>query len=183
MPRGPGKIQKKILVLLYGGLALMFSGSPLQHAKIWRAVGKEWEKIDREALYQAIRGLYRSKLVDFKERSGGAVEMVISESGKKKVLEYNLDELRIRTPKRWDGRWRMVCFDIPKEKKKVREAFRFHLRRLGFHQFQKSVFVHPYPCEGEIDFLIEIYNARPYVRQIVAVDIDNALHLRKIFHQ
>lgn len=169
------------MVLLQGGLSLLFAGSPLRQAKIWHAISEELQRIDKESVQRAIRGLYRSKLIDFKERGDGTVKMVLSNEGKKKALEFNIDELSIKKPKRWDSRWRIVCFDIPKEEKKLRETFRSSLRRLGFYQLQKSIFIHPYPCSDEIDFLIEVYDAREYVRQMVVVEIDNALHLKQIF--
>lgn len=89
--------------------------------------------------------------------------------------------MKIQEPKHWDGKWRMVLFDIPSSMKKLRDNFRFHLKRLGFYQYQKSVFIHPYPCQEEIDFLLELYSARRYVRQLVVSEIDNDLHLKKIF--
>jgi DNA-binding transcriptional regulator PaaX len=52
---------------------------------------------------------------------------------------------------------------------------------LRFYQLQKSVFVLPYECRDEIEFLIEFYDIRSYVRQIVAEKIDNELHLKEIF--
>ena len=72
-------------------------------------------------------------------------------------------------------------FDVPELKTKVRDTFRMHLKNLEFHEFQKSVFVFPYPAGREIEFLIEFYNSRRYVRQMVATKIDNELHLKKIF--
>ncbi len=181
MARGLGKIQKKVLALICGGVALACTPSPQGQLTILRKLRKEWKEIDRKALHKAIRALYKSHLVDFRERGNGNVEMTLTKEGKKRVVSHNLDTLNIKKPARWDGKWRIVCFDIPKEEKKAREALRFHLRRLGFHPFQKSVFVFPYACENEIDFLIECYEMRPYVRKIVAQEIDNAPHLKQIF--
>jgi hypothetical protein len=177
-----GKIQRKVLILLAGGLSLAFSGGSYGRQRmVLRAIGKEWQAIDRDALREAIRALYRSKLVDFRERGGGVVEVKLNDGGKERVRRFNAEALAIAKPKRWDGKWRIVCFDIPKAKKKEREVLRFQLKLLGFYQFQKSVFVHPYPCGDEIDFLIELYDLRLYVRQIVAVDIDVDVHLRHLF--
>jgi len=159
----------------------MFATSPRQRQRVWQMMGEEWEKMNRKALSQAIDALYQSKLIDFKDRGDGVVQIVLADGGRKKAIQYNIDKLKLEKPKRWDGKWRIVCFDIPKDRKKVREALRFHLKRLGFHQLQKSVFVHPYPCWDEVDFLIEIYKVRPYVREVTASHIDNELHLKRIF--
>ena len=175
-------MQKKILLLLYGGFSLGLAGSPGKQLKVLKEIGEEWEAINRKALRQALRGLYQSQLVDIREKEKGRVEMVLSKQGKRKVLSFKLDTLSIKKPARWDGKWRIVCFDIPESEKKAREALRFHLRRLGFYPLQKSMFVVPYFCEDELDFLIEYHNLRPHVWQITAEDLDNALHLKDIFH-
>ena len=95
---------------------------------------------------------------------------------------YNLNEMAIKKPKRWDGKWRIVLFDIPEKIRKTRDIFRHHLNQLEFYEFQKSVFVHPFDCHDEIDYLIEFYNARKFVRFIVAESLDNELHLKKKFN-
>ena len=63
--------------------------------------------------------------------------------------------MRINKPKKWDRKWRIILFDIPEKIRKARDVFRYHLNQLGFYEFQKSVFVHPYNCKDEIDYLIE----------------------------
>jgi len=52
---------------------------------------------------------------------------------------------------------------------------------MGFYQLQKSVFIYPFECSNEINFVIEFFNLRPFVRQILAERIDNELHLKKIY--
>ncbi|MCR4328699.1 MAG: hypothetical protein NUV53_04285 [Patescibacteria group bacterium] len=182
MPRGIGKIQKKVLLLLQGGFALGLASSPQKQLKVLKGIKKEWDAIDRRSLYQTIRSLYRSELIDFRDRGKGRVDMVLTKQGARRALSFNLDTLSIKRPIRWDKKWRIVCFDIPKEQKRARDALRSHLLRLGFYPFQKSIFIFPYSCNDELDFLIEIYEVRAYVRQIVAEEIDNALHLKTIFH-
>jgi CRISPR-associated endonuclease Cas2 len=107
--------------------------------------------------------------------------MTLLEKGKQKVLEYQLEEMIIKRPSSWDKKWRLVVFDIPKNLKKTREAIRAALKRLGFYQYQKSVFIHPYECKNEIDFLIEFYDTRKYIRYIIATEVDNELQLKEIF--
>src|SRR3989344_826640 len=154
MPRGPGAIQQRILLLLLGGVALSFSSSPRQYTKTLRAISAEWKALRNQSLQRA---------------------------GRKRALTFHAEQMLIRKPNRWDGAWRIVVFDIPEEKRKEREAFRIHLRTIGMRELQKSVMIHPYPCEDEINFLIELHQLRPFVRQIMATSIDTDLHLRKQF--
>lgn len=181
MARGPGIIQRKILLLLLGGLALSLSGSPRRHFRILKSVGKEWRELNRQALARSIRKLYKSKLVTAHEAQDGSITLVLSEDGKQRALTYRLDEMKIKKPKIWDGKWRLVLFDVPESQKKIREALRFRFRQIGLKNLQKSVFICPYPCEDEIDFLIEFHQARPYVRKVVAESVDNAFHFKQKF--
>jgi len=176
-----GSLQKKLLILLIGGFSIGLSNNPRRQFKILRQMGREWKKANEQSIKRAIKRLYESKLIDYKERSDGSVELVLNKNGKEQALVYKLEDMKIKAPARWDKKWRIVIFDIPEVFKKARGALRFHLRRLGFYQLQKSVFILPYECENEIDFLVELYHLRPYVRQIIADRIDNELHLRKIF--
>ena len=72
-------------------------------------------------------------------------------------------------------------FDIPEKLRGLRNSLRFHFKKIGLIELQKSVFVYPYPCSDEIEFIVELYNARKYVRFILAENIDNELHLTKKF--
>lgn len=83
--------------------------------------------------------------------------------------------------KKWDSQWRIVIFDIPERFKKARNALSLTLKKMGFYPLQKSVFVHPFECADEIDFVIEFWNMRPYVRLVLATHIDNELHLKNHF--
>ena len=38
------------------------------------------------------------------------------------------------------------------------------LKDLGFSELQKSVLVLPYECEDEINFIVEVFLIRPFVR-------------------
>lgn len=183
MPRGFGSVQRKILLLLMGGVALGLSGSPGRYFRILKVIGREWSAVDKDALKKSIRSLYESRMIETHDNRDGSVTIILSKRGKNaaKILTYNLDTIRIMKPRRWDRKWRMVIFDIPHERRKARDAFRFHLYRLGLYPLQKSVFIYPYACDDEINFLVEFYDVRRYVRQIVAEDIDNEFHLKEIF--
>ena len=175
-------LQKKILLLLTAGLALGLTRNPNQYFRIVQEVGKEWKKIERNSLNRAIRSLYESKLVSTKDNCDGTLTLVLSKEGKQLALTYNLDNITIKTPTEWDRKWRIVMFDVPEKTKRVREALRMHFKNMGFYEFQKSVFVHPYSCAKEIEYIMEFYQARKFVRFIVATDIDNALELKRHFH-
>ena len=97
-----------------------------------------------------------------------------------RALTYDFNKMEI-AQKVWDGKWRAVIFDVPEKFRWGRDSLRKKLRELGFRELQKSVFVFPYDCKDEIDFIIEFYKMRKYVRFGVFDYIDNAVHLKEFF--
>jgi CRISPR-associated endonuclease Cas2 len=148
------------------GIALGLSRSPKKYFKILKGIPKEWKEIERKRLLSIVREFYNDRLIDYKENKDGEVEIILTKEGKKKAIRYQLDEIKIKKPSKWDNKWRMVIFDVPEKRKKAREALRNKLKDLGFRELQKSVFVHPYECENEVDFITEVFEIRPYVRFI-----------------
>ena len=177
-----GPVSKKILLLLEGGLALSLTRRPDIYFSIAKNIAKEWRKINERSLREAIKNLYKSKMVDYKENSDGTVNLVLSEGGKNKILKYNLDKIEIKKPVQWDKLWRLVIFDIPEKKNIGRKALAAKLKELNFYPMQKSVFIHPYECKNEIDFIAEMFELAPYVRFLRVKDVDIELDLKNKFH-
>ena len=173
--------KKKILLLLAGGATLCLVRSPKQYFKILKTVGRGWEKIKKEQIRDEIRELYQSRLVKIEtEPDGMMMKMTLSSKGKNKVLKFNFDDMEIKRH-HWDKKWRMVIFDIPENLRADRDALRFKLKKIGFHELQKSVFIYPFHCEDEINFIAEFFGVKLYVRYGVLESIDNQSHLKKIY--
>ena len=173
-------MKEKIILLFLAGFSLSFTYSLHKQWKIFKEVGKEWQKINERKLWSEIRGLYKSKLLRREEGADGSFTFILTDKGKIKAITYHFDKMKIER-KDWDGRWRIVVFDIPEKMRRSRDVLRDKLERLGFYELQKSVFVFPYQCEDEINFIIEYFNLRQYVRTGILEKIDNDLHLKKIF--
>lgn len=176
-----GKNQKKILLLLLAGIGLSVARSPGQYFRVIKSVKNEWSKINYLALRRSIASLYKSKLIKEKANSDGSTTMILTDLGRKKALTFNIETMKIKKPNKWDKKWRIVLFDIPEKRKEARNAFRETLRRIGFYEFQKSVFVCPYECKDELDYIIEFFNIRSNVRLGLATWLDNELHLKEKF--
>lgn len=179
-----GPVQKKLLLLLLGGLALGLTRRPDKQFKIIKTLSKRWHEIDhinKYSLQRSIANLYKSKLISCQESGAGTVKLVLTGKGKNQALIFNIDQMKIKKPKHWDKVWRLVIFDIPEKRRGARDALRFHLKQLGFYELQKSVFIHPYLCQKEIEFLIEFYNIRKHVGLGILKEIDNELDLLEHF--
>ena len=180
MPKKLSPIKQKVLLVLLSGVALGLSYSPHRQFKIIKGLTKEWKRIDQQKIRNEIMALYRSKLVDLKQNADKSFTMVLTDKGRMKTMNYHFEKMKIeRAP--WDGKWRVVIFDIPENLRKGRDGLREKLKSCGFRELQKSVFVLPYPCDNEVDFLIEFFGLREFVRTGILEKIDNDLHLRKIF--
>jgi hypothetical protein len=176
-----GVLGRQILSLLLSGIALGLTVSPRRHFWILDNIPRELKRVKKDYLNNAIRRLYISKLVDIKETQDGKTILVLSEEGKKRMLIYNLETLKLKRQDKWDGYWRIIIFDIPERLKYAREWLSRKLKEIGMYQLQKSVYVYPFECKDELDFVIEYFGLRPYVRFGLLKEIDNELHLRKIF--
>ncbi len=172
--------KQKIILLLMAGAALSFSRSSLQHYRIYKSLGIEWQKINKSKLGLEIKNLYESKLIKEVKNSDGSFTFVLSSKGKVKALTYQFNEMKLKRGI-WDKKWRVVFFDVPEKYRWGRDALRKKLRELGFYEFQKSLFAFPYDCEDEIDFIIEYYQIRKYVRYGVFEYLDDDVYLRKNF--
>src|SRR3989339_49786 len=98
-----------------------------------------------------------------------------------KVIKTISVEWKKIDKKDWDGKWRFIVFDVPEKFRTGRDALRWKIKKLGFYELQKSVFIFPYKCEDEINFIIEFFGIRKYVRYGIIDFIDNKAHLKQIF--
>jgi DNA-binding transcriptional regulator PaaX len=96
-------------------------------------------------------------------------------------MRYVIQQMKIASQKTWDKKWRLIMLDVPEDKKQARRAINLALKRLGCVQYQKSVFITPFPCGKEIDFVGESFGVRNHIRVIVATKIENPEPLRKVF--
>lgn len=156
--------RKKVLMILSSGVALSLTRSPRQYFRIVRATAKAWKEIDRHELYRAVRDFHHNRLVEFSEQKDGTIRVILSESGKRRIVQFDYENITIPTPRHWSGFWHGVFYDIPNRQRAKRDTFRSKLKELGFVEWQKSVFVYPYACRDQIDFIVEVLEIRPYVR-------------------
>jgi len=173
-------IKKKILLLLLGGIDFGYSYTPRNQWKVIKTVSSEWRKIDRKELYAEIHKLYRSKLVKRITNPDCTFTLVLTDKGRLRALTYDFENMKIGK-KEWDGKWRFIVFDVPEKFRAGRDALREKIKQLGFYELQKSVFIFPYECQDEIEFIIEFFEIRRHVRYGTIDFIDNAAHLKEIF--
>lgn len=132
----------------------------------------KWKQFNLGYLLQTLRRLRKQKLVEIKDINGKQ-QIIITQKGKTRILEYSLDELEVTKPKAWDKKWRVVIYDIPNRKKYLQELMRETLKNLGFLAIQESVYIIPYPCYKEIEFLREYYYVGPYIKYLLVANLED----------
>jgi phenylacetic acid degradation operon negative regulatory protein len=126
-----------------------------------------------------VNKLERKGYVEIKEtRVGKAV--FLTESGKRQKLLYDLEHLEQKCGE-WDGKWRVVFFDIDEQRKGKRDFLRKYLMKLGFKQMQKSVWISPYDCQNELKYIREVLDIPHGVKLGVLGEIENEEELKKWF--
>ena len=131
---------------------------------------------DDRKIAQAFSGLGRYKFVrHIKENTNKSYSL--TSKGEARLRDILIEDIEIKNQRKWDGKWRLVMYDFPIRFKKARNAFRWKLKDLGFFQFQKSVWIYPYPCEDEILFVANFYGVRKHIE---ILEVGKILDDRKI---
>ncbi len=129
---------------------------------------------------RALYALRKKGLVEFFE---GAYRLTERGSAHLQKIVYQLDRYQPEEQaRRWDGKWRIVLFDVDEKKRWQRDKLRIQLERFGFRQFQKSVWVYPYPCEELVALLKIDLTLRRQLMYLIADALEGDEALRVYFH-
>lgn len=139
-----------------------------------------WKEYYASSVRDGVDRLLRKGQVEKIETADGT-KVRLTYKGKTEVIKYNLETMEISKPERWDGKWRMVFFDVEEKDRMRRDKLRKWLTKLGLRRMQKSVFVYPYPLEREIKFLREVLDVPDLVKLVTADSIENDEDLREWF--
>lgn len=155
--------------------------APASLSALDKPLRRQLDKLDENArkreISKALSYMRYHKLVTEDYRHG----ITITSKAQRRLARNEIRSLTIPRYKTWDGKWRIVFFDIPEQQKTKRDAFAGHLRKLGFAVLQRSVFAFPYPCRDEVSLLCVFHDINKYVTYIEADHIDNDSTLRSYF--
>jgi hypothetical protein len=128
---------------------------------------------------------YYDELKNLKENSARTILWRLQKKGlvKKEESRYRLTSqgfniIKIFQKKEqpeelWDGKWRMIMFDIPEKRRDKRDWLRWQLTLLDYKPLQKSVFIGKQPIRKDLyeEFLEQKLNQ--YIRLITVGEIDD----------
>lgn len=164
MLRGKSLTKEILFIAAVGPIVLscLFAPNAAQMLRSLIKWRKNWDKIDRRLIYNAIRRLNQKRFIRLVEKNN-ELYIEITDNGKKLIRNFDYDDLELPKSKIWDKKWRLVIFDIPEKKNKERHALSTKLRDLGFYPLQESNYIYPHNCQDEIDFVCEFLSINRYV--------------------
>ncbi|MDO8593681.1 MAG: CRISPR-associated endonuclease Cas2 [bacterium] len=149
------------------------------------------KKLDRAAanrkdmyrrITQAIANLEHAGMV---QTSGKYAQrrVTLTEKGRAAIEAVYASEYRIPEPAFWDGKWRVVMFDIREKRRSARSRLRLLLSGAGFLRLQDSVWVYPYPCDEFIGLVrAHLKSGTGEMLSFVAEALESDRRLREHFH-
>lgn len=145
----------------------------------WKKSQREWRKFNPHILKRNLKRLREQKIVEIIKKDDEEI-IKLTQKGYAKYLKFKLEELSLNG-KKWDGKWRIVIYDIAKFKKNQVSAFRNVLKYINFYRLQKSVYLTPYPCDEQILYLREYFGIDTEVLLIRADKIENEYLYKQYF--
>jgi CRISPR-associated endonuclease Cas2 len=107
--------------------------------------------------------------------------LYLTKAGEKILREIENRDFKIKKPKKWDRKWRILIFDIKERNRDIRKKIRNTLVSIGFIKLQQSVWVYPYDCEDLITLLKADFEVGKEVLYIIADRIENEKVLLEFF--
>lgn len=155
------KLTAKEVLLSIVDLALPF----FEADKAYRIPAKKYRaqrNYDRSNFGEKIKYLRRNGLIEsFIEDKEKFIE--ITPKGIEKIHKYNIEDITIDRPARWDEEWRVIIFDIPEKMRVSRDVLRNKIINLGFLKIQESVYVYPFECSTEVTALSKLLSVEENV--------------------
>jgi len=180
------KKELMIALLMGGGVIVVSMVSPalLAAAIPMSIVIKDNDKKSKKKLRDSFNALRRDGLIQVHVNKKNT-SIILTEKGKYSATKHHLNS-SISKPcglQKWDKKWRILIFDIPSDKRVVRDALRHLIKKLGMHQLQKSVWIYPYNCSEQVNFLKNFLELNDNeLRLIVSSNIGEDRKIRKDFH-
>lgn len=171
-----GEIQKLILetVKLVGALSVGLVAPNVigAMAKLGILANKRHSEVVKSSAYK----LVKKGLLKF---NGKFYEL--TSEGEKKLRQFEFRGYKLLSTEKWDGKWRVVIFDIAEKKRNVRDQVRNILTSAGFLRLQNSVWVYPYDCEDIIGLLKTDLGVGKDILYMIVDEIENDKYLREEF--
>ncbi|MFD2638727.1 phenylacetic acid degradation operon negative regulatory protein PaaX [Piscibacillus salipiscarius] len=96
------------------------------------------------------------------EKRGNRSYYSLTEQGKARMEEASKRIYKFESQK-WDGYWRMLVYNIPENKRSLRDELRKELVWSGFGNLSNSCWITPNPLDEQIHRLVDKYEIADYI--------------------
>ena len=135
-------------------------------------------RLRQKEIIQATRKrLVREKYLTYTDQGF----LVLTSKGERKLRHFELNDFKLKKPKRWDKKWRVLIFDISEQRKHLREKVRRTLVAIGFVRLQDSVWVYPYPCDDLVTLLKADFSIGRELLYLIVESIEYDANLQNHF--
>ena len=166
--------------LLLGGMIAIAATSPFFIQNLLRGF-KRLNKYEKKKIYDTFYRLKEQGYINFYEKNN-QVFISLTKKGEKKAGWMQIDNLEIKKTQKWDGKWRVLLFDIAELRRLHREALRGKLINMGFVMLQKSAWIIPYDCIKEVGLVKSFFGlSDKEIRLLVVENIGPDREYRKFF--
>lgn len=129
------------------------------------AYGDGWDRpIKKSFLSQAVSRLKEKGLVEYEDNKTDQIIVKLTALGREALGDLAVLE------QKWDGKFRIVIFDIPENKSVVRGLFRRRLKDWRFTMCQRSVWITKSDVTDKLRKLIERLKIKDWVAVIESDD-------------
>ncbi len=104
----------------------------------------------------------------------------ITEKGLKHISSRSQGVI-VKDKSTWNGRWYLVCFEIPEAKKAARNQLIILLKRNDFKRYSKSVWLTPYNPSSFLEGIRNQLDLKKEIKLIVAHYVDKENQLKRYF--
>lgn len=138
--------------------------------------------VEEAKIRKSLEKLESNEIIDLDEKDG-KIFVRLKDKNNLTVIKYSTKALLDfkKKEKKWNKKWFLVFFDVPEIQKNKRNYLRRFLIYIGFHQYQKSIYIFPYECEKEILLIKKIVEGAKYIRYIVAEKIEDEKTAKSFF--
>ncbi|MCL5435832.1 MAG: CRISPR-associated endonuclease Cas2 [Patescibacteria group bacterium] len=137
---------------------------------------RRYSGIPRKKYLDTIRLLEKRGAVKISQKA--AIKFVrLTRNGELELLLAKT--IKFRRPNKWDGKWRMIMFDIPEQAHKLRDRLRWLLKKHHFMKIQQSAYISPWELNrAAVEYLIAT-GLKKFTRilRIDALDDDKELQV------
>ena len=153
-----GSLTYYLLLALEKGIE---AGTPLvdfladPHTFVWTGYRTN---LNYSNLYKTVRQLRINGYIET-PKDGKNILLKLTAKGRQEVVLKKLLE-----DDSWDGKWRIVIFDIPEKHRHLRDTFRIQLRQFQFTPWQKSVWAGRKNVTYELRKFVKDVGLSPWVK-------------------